>query len=92
MQHRTDAITRMDATLPRIARVAVLAAIMCAVTGAPSIAYAKTMQEKMQDACADDIARLCPTAAADPDQLKGCMLKHRAEASRACMRLIDASE
>jgi hypothetical protein len=53
---------------------------------------ARTMQQKLDQACAADIAKLCAEAKPDQDKLKACMLTRRAEVSPACMALIDASE
>ena len=55
-------------------------------------APARTMQQKLDQACAADIARLCAEARLDQDKIKACMLTRRAEVSAACMALIDASE
>ncbi len=55
-------------------------------------ASARTMQQKLDAACAGDAASLCPDSRQDPDRLKACLLRRRAEVSPACMRLVDASE
>ncbi len=55
-------------------------------------AAAKTMQQKLDIACAADSARLCPENRQDPDRLKACLMSRRAEVSPPCMRLVDASE
>jgi hypothetical protein len=51
---------------------------------------ARTMREKLDIACRDDLQTLCPGL--NDDEAKACMLRHRARVSAACMRLVDASE
>ncbi len=53
---------------------------------------ARTMQQRMREACAADVAILCPDVTNDPDRLKACMLNKRVKVTPDCMRLIDASE
>ncbi len=72
----------------RMKRLALIAAAVIL----SSSAGARTMQQKLEAACAADYQRLCPEKAGDPDGLKACMLARRARASTECMRLIDASE
>lgn len=55
-------------------------------------AAARTMQQKLEQACASDIDRLCASAKPDPDRIKACMLTRRAEVSHPCIDLFDASE
>lgn len=66
--------------------------LLCAwVIGVPPV-LARTMQQKLDQACAADIAKLCAETKPDQDRIKACMLTRRAEVSPACMALIDASE
>ncbi len=74
----------------RLRLVAVVLLWTCAMSSAPVLA--RTMQQKLDQACAADIARLCAEAKLDQDKIKACMLTRRAEVSPACMALIDASE
>ncbi len=70
----------------------VVIGLLCGcVIGVPP-AMARTMQQKLDQACAADIAKLCAEAKPDQDRIKACMLTRRAEVSPACMALIDASE
>jgi hypothetical protein len=50
------------------------------------------MQQKLDQACAADIDRLCPSAKGNPDAAKACLMSHREAADPACMRLVDAAE
>jgi hypothetical protein len=61
----------------------------CVADGA---ATARTMQQKLDQACAADIDRLCPSAKGNPDAAKACLMSHREAADPACMRLVDAAE
>lgn len=74
-------------------RVLVFAgALVCCGAMACGTAWARTMQQKLDEACAADIARLCAGAKPDPDKIKACMLTKRPQVSSTCMALIDASE
>ncbi len=53
---------------------------------------ARTMQQKLELACAGDIERLCSNAKPDPDKIKACLLVQRAQVSPDCIELVDASE
>ena len=82
----------MTPVLPRAGRgvAAALVAILAVAAGTLRPALARTMEERLQIACRNDIRALCPDKTAD--ETKACMLNHRAQVRTPCMRLIDTSE
>jgi hypothetical protein len=72
-------------------RIAFVPLVYAAIL-APVVSQARTMQQRLETACAGDVERLCPQTANGSDARKACMLARRSEVSAACMALIDASE
>ncbi len=70
----------------------VCATVAMAILLASGAGQARTLQERLQTACADDVRRLCPDKAAGSDDLKACLLVNRPRVSAPCMTLVDASE
>jgi hypothetical protein len=70
-------------------RAGVLVLVVMAVALPPD-ANARTMEERLQAVCRDEIRTLCPDRS--PDDARTCMIMNRAQVSAACIRLIDAAE
>ena len=50
---------------------------------------ARTMQQRLEQACAGPIDRLCAEARPDSDRINACLTSHRAELPPDCSRLVD---
>ncbi len=73
-----------------------LASVVAAVALlAPSLASAEistdTVRQKAEQACYDDVNRLCGDAIPDEDKIKACMAVHRAQLNPKCRAIFDAN-
>ena len=73
-----------------------LASVVAAVALlAPSLASAEistdTVRQKAEQACYDDVNRLCGDAIPDEDRIKACMKLHRAGLNPKCRAIFDSN-
>ena len=61
---------------------------------APTLASAEittdTVRQRAEQACYDDVNRLCGDAIPDEDRIKVCMKAHRAQLSPKCRTIFDS--
>ena len=50
-----------------------------------------TVRQKAEQACYDDVNKLCGDAIPDEDKIKACMKAHRAQLSPKCRTIFDAN-
>ena len=50
-----------------------------------------TVRQKAEQACYDDVNRLCGDAIPDEDRIKACMKVHRAQLSPKCRTIFDSN-
>ena len=62
---------------------------------APTLAWADistdTVRQKAQQACYDDVNKLCADAIPDEDKIKVCMKANHAKLSPKCREIFDAN-
>ena len=74
-------------------RAAPLAAgLLLAGAGTSGGVSARTMQQRLEQACAEPIDRLCAGARPDGGRINACLLSHRAELPPDCARLVDIAD
>ena len=75
--------------IPLTATLAIMAAL------APGVASAEistdTVRQKAEQACYDDVNKLCAAAIPDEDKIVACMKQHRAQLSPRCRTIYDAN-
>ena len=69
--------------------VGAVAAGLLSIGGAAS---ARTMQQRLELACAAPIDRLCARARPDADRIDACLASHRAELPPDCASLVDIAD
>ena len=76
-------------------RIILASAIAALALLAPGMASADistdTVRQKAEQACYDDVNKLCGDAIPDEDKIKACMKLHRAELSPKCRTVFDAN-
>lgn len=76
-------------------RITLASAIAGLALLAPGLAYADistdTVRQKAEQACYDDVNKLCGDAIPDEDRIKACMKLHRAQLSPKCRAVFDAN-
>ena len=70
---------------PRAALALLAGLALCRTDGA----CARTMQQRLEQACAEPIARLCADAGTDSDRINACLASHPKDLSPDCARLVD---
>ena len=80
---------RLAPTLPRLAFEALAAGLVLSVAGGVS---ARTMQQRLEQACAGPIDHLCTASRPDADRINACLRTHRAELPPDCARLVDIAD
>ncbi|MGI3902934.1 MAG: hypothetical protein ACRYGP_19050 [Janthinobacterium lividum] len=62
---------------------------------APTLAWAEistdTVRQKAQQACYDDVNKLCPDAIPDEEKIKVCMKAKHSQLSPKCREIFDAN-
>ena len=53
---------------------------------------ARTMQQRLEQVCAEPIERLCAGAKPDGDGINACLMSHRAELPPDCSRLVEIAD
>ncbi|RYB03890.1 hypothetical protein [Lichenibacterium ramalinae] len=76
-------------------RITLASAIAALALLAPGMALADistdTVRQKAEQACYDDVNKLCGDAIPDEDKIKACMKVNRAQLSPKCRSVFDAN-
>ena len=76
----------------RITPATVLAGLLLLLpTAASAEITTDTVRQKAEQACYDDVNRLCADAIPDEDRIKACMKVHHAQLSPKCRAIFDAN-
>lgn len=76
-------------------RITLALAVAALAVAAPTMASADistdTVRQRAQQACYDDVNRMCGDAIPDEDKIKVCMKAHHAQLSPKCRAIFDAN-
>ena len=76
-------------------RITLAAASTALILLLPTLASADittdTVRQKAEQACYDDVNRLCGDAIPDEDKIKACMKVHRAQLNPKCRAIFDSN-
>ncbi|MBE7220095.1 MAG: hypothetical protein INR64_16615 [Caulobacteraceae bacterium] len=76
-------------------RITLATAVTALILLLPSLASAEittdTVRQRAEQACYDDVNRLCADSIPDEDRIKACMKAHRAQLSPKCRTIFDAN-
>lgn len=69
--------------------ILIIAAMMAATTAKADITT-DTVRQRAQQACYDDVTKLCNDAIPDEAKITACMERNRTKLSPACLKIFDA--